>query len=64
ELTEIAKSGESAAVYILVLRAADEFEPNIETDKKFYENFYKALDAGVKIFPIQLIINISNDSSS
>ncbi len=54
ELTEIVKSGEKAAVYILVLRAAKEFVPNIETDKKFYENFYKALNAGVKIFPIQL----------
>lgn len=54
ELTEIVKNGEKAAVYILVLRTAEEFVPNIETDKKFYENFYKALETGVKIFPIQL----------
>lgn len=54
ELTKIAESGEKTAVYILVLREADEFVPNRETDHKFYEAFYIAIEKGVKIFPIQL----------
>lgn len=54
ELTEIAENGEKAAVYILVLREANEFMPNIATDHKFYNAFYNAISKGVKIFPIQL----------
>lgn len=54
ELTEIAQNGEKAAVYILVLREAKEFVPNIETDSKFYNVFYNAISKGVNIFPLQL----------
>ncbi len=54
ELTKIAESGDLAAIYILVLRDANLFMPNFETDEKFCENFYKAIDAGVKVFPIKL----------
>ncbi len=54
ELTKIAESGEKTAVYILVLREADEFVPNRDTDPKFYNAFYNAVEKGVEIFPIQL----------
>lgn len=52
ELMEIKSKGEEAAVYILIFRNADCFEPNIITDIEFYKTFYEAIRKGVKIYPI------------
>ena len=51
---EIKKNGERACVLLLVFRDSDNFIPNYETDKLFFETFYKALENGVEVYPIQL----------
>ena len=53
-LMEIKKNGERACVLPLVFRDSDSFIPNYETDKLFFETFYKALENGVEVYPIQL----------
>lgn len=53
-LMEIKKNGERACVLLLVFRDSDSFIPNYETDKLFFETFYKALENGVEVYPIQL----------
>lgn len=55
ELIEIKKSGHRAAVILLILRDSDFFVPNRETDPLFYETFYKAIEEGVEIYPLQFI---------
>jgi sugar fermentation stimulation protein A len=54
ELIEIKENGEEAAIILLVFGKSKCFKPNMETDTKFAETFYKAMKAGVKIYPIQL----------
>lgn len=53
-LMDIKEKGERACVMLLVFRNSDSFIPNIETDKVFFETFYKAISKGVEIYPIQL----------
>ena len=53
-LMEIKKNGERACVLLLVFRDSDSFIPNYETDKLFFKTFYKALENGVEVYPIQL----------
>ncbi len=43
------------AVLILVLSEASSFEPNYETDPKFYNTFYQALESGVEIYPCKIL---------
>ncbi|GAU78113.1 DNA/RNA nuclease SfsA [Fusibacter sp. 3D3] len=43
------------AVLILVLSEATLFEPNRETDPKFYNIFYEALNSGVEIYPCKIL---------
>ena len=57
ELIEIKESGERAAVILLVFRQAKKFRPKYETDPKFNEYFYKAMEVGVEIYPIQLSLD-------
>lgn len=57
ELMDIKKNGDDAAIYLLVFGKSDCFKPNRETDTKFAETFYKAMKAGVEIYPIQLSYN-------
>lgn len=53
-LMELKEKGERACVMLLIFRDSNNFTPNWETDKKFAETFYKALEKGVEIYPIQL----------
>jgi len=57
ELIELKESGDRAAVILLVFRSSDIFRPRYETDPKFNEYFYKAIAAGVEIYPIQLSLD-------
>jgi sugar fermentation stimulation protein A len=57
ELIELKESGDRAAVILLVFRSSDIFRPRYETDPKFNEYFYKAISAGVEIYPIQLSLD-------
>ena len=49
------EAGTRCAVLILVLSEATLFEPNYETDPKFYNTFYKALESGVEIYPCKIL---------
>ncbi len=53
-LMEIKKNGERACVLLLIFRDSNSFIPNYETDKLFFETFYKAYRNGVEIYPVQL----------
>lgn len=53
-LIEIKKNGERACVLLLIFRDSDSFIPNYETDKLFFDTFYKALENGIEVYPIQL----------
>ncbi|MGL5521386.1 MAG: DNA/RNA nuclease SfsA, partial [Cetobacterium sp.] len=53
ELIEIKKSGHRAAVILIILRDSNFFVPNYETDPIFYKTFYKAIEEGVEIYPLQ-----------
>ncbi len=53
ELIKIKESGERAAVVLLIFRDCDNFRPKFETDPKFYELFYLAMEKGVEIYPLQ-----------
>lgn len=52
ELMELKESGDRAAVFLLVLRDSDIFEPKWETDPVFSELFYEAIEKGVEVYPI------------
>lgn len=53
-LMEIKKNGERACILFLVFRNSDSFIPNLETDKLFFDTFYKALENGIEVYFIQL----------
>ena len=53
ELIEIKKSGNRAAIVLIILRDSNFFTPNYETDPIFYKTFYEALEAGVEVYPLQ-----------
>lgn len=54
ELIEIKEKGKESAVIILVLRDSDRFKANEITDPEFTETFYKAIEKGVRVYPILL----------
>lgn len=54
ELMELVEKGHRAAVVLLVLRDSYGFRPKFETDPKFNDLFYLAMEKGVEIYPIQL----------
>ena len=56
ELISIKKSGARAGVLLLVLSESHVFVPKRDTDPKFYEAFYRALDSGVEIYPVKVIL--------
>lgn len=53
ELIELREAGKRAAVILLVLIDAKYFRPKWETDPKFSDTFYEAIEKGVEIYPIQ-----------
>lgn len=53
ELIELKEKGHRAAVVLLVLRQADYFRPKWETDPKFSDTFYQAIEKGVEVYPVQ-----------
>lgn len=59
-LMEIKNNGERAGVLLLVFRDSNSFVPNIETDKLFFETFYKAYKNGIEIYPVQLKLESGN----
>lgn len=59
-LMEIKNNGERAGVLLLVFRDSNSFVPNIETDKLFFETFYKAYKNGIEIYPVQLKLENGN----
>jgi sugar fermentation stimulation protein A len=52
-LIEIKKNIIRSALIILVLVNAEQFKPNIKTDKNFAEMFRLANDTGVEIYPVK-----------
>lgn len=56
ELMCIRASGERAGVLLLVLSNAQLFVPKRDTDPKFYDAFYRALENGVEIHPIKVLL--------
>lgn len=56
ELMELKKSGDRAAVLMLVFRDSDVFRPKYETDPKFYKTFYEAIREGVEIYIVQCFL--------
>lgn len=57
ELIEIKKSGNRAAVVLIILRNSHSFIPKKDTDPVFFETFYNAIDNGVEVYPIQFELN-------
>lgn len=57
ELMCIKENGERAGVILLIFRESDIFEPMWEVDKKFSKLFYEAMDKGIEIYPIQIVLN-------
>ncbi len=57
ELMEIKRNGERAVVILLVFRDSNYFRPKFETDPKFCEYFYKAMENGVEVYPVQLSLD-------
>ncbi len=54
-LMDAIKSGLSAGVLVLVFRGSARcFSPNADTDPKFAEAFYRAMERGVGIYPVVL----------
>lgn len=50
ELARIVEEGGKAAIMVLVFSPeSDSFEPNHDTDPKFYDAFYSAVDGGVEV---------------
>ena len=56
ELMHIKSSGDRAGVLLLVLSDAQLFVPKRDTDPKFYDAFYRALEKGVEIYPIKVLL--------
>ncbi len=56
ELMHIKAAGDRAGVLLLVLSDAQLFVPKRDTDPKFYDAFYRALDQGVEIYPIKVLL--------
>ncbi len=57
ELIELKRIGKRAGILILVLGPrAESFSPNDDTDPEFSSIFWKAVDAGVEVHPIQFEI--------
>lgn len=56
ELMHIKASGDRAGVLLLVLSDAQLFVPKRDTDPKFYEAFYRALEKGVEIYPVKVLL--------
>ena len=54
ELIKIKKSGDRAAVILIIMRDSNEFKPKADTDQLFSKTFYDAVKEGVEIYPIQL----------
>lgn len=55
-LMELKEKGDRAGVLLLIFRDSEDFAPNRETDPAFSELFYKAIEKGVEIYPIQLTL--------
>ena len=53
-LMELKEKGYRAGVLLLIFRDSENFSPNWNTDPNFSELFYKAIERGVEIYPIQL----------
>ncbi len=53
ELIELKEAGNRAAVVLLILRSSDYFRPKWETDPKFSDAFYEAIERGVEVYPLQ-----------
>ena len=53
-LMELKEKGERACVLLLIFRDSNDFSPNFKTDPDFSELFYKAIEKGVEIYPVQL----------
>jgi len=53
ELIELKEAGHRAVVYLLVFRNSNIFRPKFETDPKFSDKFYEAMEKGVEVYPIQ-----------
>lgn len=56
ELIKIKEEGDRAAVLLLVFRESNTFRPKWETDPKFSELFYEAMEKGVEIYPVQFFL--------
>ena len=56
ELIKIKENGDRAAVLLLVFRDSKSFRPKYETDLEFAKLFYKAIKAGVEIYPVQFYL--------
>ncbi len=54
-MTIVQERKERAAVLLLILSEAESFEPNYETDPKFYRTFYEALASGVEVYPCNVV---------
>ena len=53
-LMELKEKGDRAGGLLLVFRDSKDFSPNFKTDPDFSELFYKAMEKGVEIYPVQL----------
>ncbi|MGL4687510.1 MAG: DNA/RNA nuclease SfsA, partial [Fusobacteriaceae bacterium] len=60
ELMELKKQGNRAAIVLIVLRDSETFQPKWETDPVFSETFYKAIEAGVEVYPVQFKLENGN----
>lgn len=60
ELMKIKESGDRAAVLLLVFRESDTFRPKWETDPKFSELFYEAMEKGIEVYPVQFFLKDGN----
>lgn len=56
ELIKIKENGDRAAVLLLVFRDSKSFRPKYETDLEFSKLFYKAMEVGVEIYPVQFYL--------
>ena len=60
ELMKLKEDGDRAAVLLLVFRESDTFRPKWETDPKFSELFYEAMEKGVEVYPVQFFLKDGN----
>ena len=61
ELIQIKESGASAGVLLLILSESQVFVPKADTDPKFAETFYRAIDAGVEIQPVKVLLQANGE---